>query len=60
MFISWAKQIEMIATLEIPRYFGHEIKGDISCKVNCCCDANQDAYAAEVFLRGESNRHVTV
>lgn len=60
MFISWAKQIEVIAVFEIPRYFEHEIEGDIYYAVNCFYDASQDVYGAEVFLRGKSNGHVTV
>ncbi|XP_054287608.1 uncharacterized protein LOC129003337 [Macrosteles quadrilineatus] len=60
LFLDWAKQLEVFSNLKIPRYFGNEIGGNISWTVHCFCDASQDAYAAAVFLRGESNGHTTV
>ncbi|XP_054279009.1 uncharacterized protein LOC128997397 [Macrosteles quadrilineatus] len=60
LFLDWAKQLEIFSNLKIPRYFGNEIEGNISWTVHCFCDASQDAYAATVFLRGESNGLVTV
>jgi hypothetical protein len=53
-FIKWVKELDCLKVMRIPRHFAEGIQGEVTWSINCFCDASKSAYAAAVFLRGES------
>ena len=59
-FIRWAKELNVLSQVKIPRYHSYGCENPEEKELHVFCDASKDAYATAIYLRSTKNGIVSV